>query len=314
MRVDFHAAESRAARRRRPPHRRAARRRPPTPPPPAPSATGSRARSRASPGSSPRSITIRARRWSGSRSSICPARACACSTAAAPSIRSPSKARRVNEAGNVAVSIWRGIPLEDRTTRLTAEIRDADGAVVTILTRPVTFSNVAVRAELVRSRSLLVADGVSRPVLALRLTDSNGRPVHHGLAGDFEVPAPYYPAVEADAQQARQLAGLERARPVWHVEGEDGIAYVELEPTTASGTVTLRFNFRDGELVREQRVEAWLDPGERPWTIVGLAEGTIGFNRLDRNMEALGQDRAATRWSPTAGSRSTPGAGSAAAG
>jgi uncharacterized repeat protein (TIGR01451 family) len=198
---------------------------------------------------------------------------------------------RVNEAGNVAVSIWRGIPLEDRTTRLTAEIRDANGTVVTILTRPVTFSNVAVRAELVRSRSLLVADGVSRPVLALRLTDSNGRPVHHGLAGDFEVPAPYYPAVEADAQQARQLAGLERARPVWHVEGEDGVAYVELEPTTASGTVTLRFNFRDGELVREQRVEAWLDPGERPWTIVGLAEGTIGFNRLDRNMEALGQDQ-----------------------
>ena len=107
------------------------------------------------------------------------------------------------------------------------------------------------------------------------------------------MPAPYYPAVEADAQQARQLAGLERARPVWHVDGEDGVAYVELEPTTASGTVTLRFNFRDGELVREQRVEAWLDPGERPWTIVGLAEGTIGFNRLDRNLEALG-GRAAT--------------------
>ena len=146
------------------------------------------------------------------------------------------------------------------------------------------------RAELVRDRSLLVADGVTRPVIALRMTDRAGRPVHHGLAGDFEVPAPYYPAVEADAQQARQLAGLERARPVWQVAGEDGIAYVELEPTTASGTVTLRFNFRDGEVVREQRVEAWLDPGERPWTIVGLAEGTLGYNRLDRNMEALGAE------------------------
>jgi len=196
---------------------------------------------------------------------------------------------RVNEAGTVAVSLWRGIPLEDRTTMLTAEIRDANGALVETLTRPVTFSNVAVRAELVRERSLLVADGVTRPVLALRLTDRAGRPVHHGLAGDFEVPAPYYPAVEADAQQARQLAGLERARPVWQVEGEDGVAYVELEPTTASGTVTLRFAFRDGEGVREQRLEAWLDPGERPWTIVGLAEGTLGYSRLDRNMEALGQ-------------------------
>jgi len=194
---------------------------------------------------------------------------------------------RANEAGTVAVSLWRGIPLENRTTLLTAEVRDSNGALVTTLTRAVTFSNVAVRAELVRDRSLLVADGVTRPVLALRLTDSNGRPVHHGLAGDFTVPAPYYPAVEADAQQARQLAGLERARPVWHVEGDDGVAYVELEPTTASGTVTLRFAFRDGEIIREQRLEAWLDPGERPWTLVGLAEGTAGYNRLSRNMERI---------------------------
>ena len=201
---------------------------------------------------------------------------------------------RTNEAGTVAVSLWRGIPLANRTTLLTAEIRDAHGAAVQTLTRAVTFSNAAVRAELVRDRSLLVADGVTRPVIALRLTDSNGRPVHHGLAGDFQLPAPYYPAVEADAQQARQLAGLERARPVWHVEGDDGIAFVELEPTTASGTVSLRFTFRDGQAAREQRLEAWLDPGERPWTLVGLAEGTIGYNRLSRNMERL--QRSDRRW------------------
>ncbi|MEA3063756.1 MAG: hypothetical protein QOJ27_184, partial [Sphingomonadales bacterium] len=114
-------------------------------------------------------------------------------------------------------------------------------------------------------------------------------PVRHGLTGDFEVPAPYYPAVEADAQQARQLAGLERARPFWRVEGEDGIAYIELEPTTASGTISLRFNFRDGEAAREQRLEAWLDPGRRPWTIVGLAEGTVGYNRLQGKVEELGE-------------------------
>src|SRR5918997_2282197 len=120
------------------------------------------------------------------------------------------------------------------------------------------------RAELLRERSVLVADGVTRPVLAVRFTDRDGRPVRHGTTGDFEIPAPYYPAVEADAQQARQLAGLERAQPVWRVEGEDGVAYIELEPTTASGTVSLGFNFRDGDTQREQRIEAWLDPGDRP--------------------------------------------------
>jgi uncharacterized repeat protein (TIGR01451 family) len=194
-----------------------------------------------------------------------------------------------NPAGTAAVSVWRGIPVEGRQTELSAEVRNADGSVAETLRRTVRYGASPMRAELLRNRSVLVADGVSRPVLAVRLTDRDGRPVRHGLTGDFEVPAPYYPAVEADAQQARQLAGLERARPFWRVQGEEGVAYIELEPTTASGTVSLRFNFRDGEAQREQRIEAWLDPGQRPWTIVGLAEGTVGYNRLQGKVEDLGE-------------------------
>ena len=196
---------------------------------------------------------------------------------------------RKNAAGTVAVSVWRGIPIEGRQTELSAEIRNADGSTAETLRRLVRYGASPMRAELLRDKSVLVADGVTRPVLAVRLTDREGRPVRHGLTGDFEIPAPYHPAVEADAQQARQLAGLERARPFWRVEGEDGIAYIELEPTTASGTVSLRFSFRDGEAERRQRLEAWLDPGRRPWTIVGLAEGTLGYNRLQGKVEDLGE-------------------------
>jgi uncharacterized repeat protein (TIGR01451 family) len=196
---------------------------------------------------------------------------------------------RKNAAGTASVSLWRGIPIEGRQAELSAEVRNADGSVAQTLRRTVRYGASPMRAELLRDRSLLVADGVTRPVLAVRLTDRDGRPVRHGLTGDFEVPAPYYPAVEADAQQARQLAGLERARPFWRVQGEEGIAYIELEPTTASGAISLRFNFRDGEAAREQRLEAWLDPGRRPWTIVGLAEGTLGYNRLQGKVEALGE-------------------------
>ena len=181
------------------------------------------------------------------------------------------------------------------------------------LTRAVTFSNAAMRAELLRDRSLLVADGVTRPVLAVRLTDRDGRPVRHGLTGDFEVPAPYYPAVEADAQQARQLAGLERARPFWRVEGEDGIAYIELEPTTASGTVSLRFTFRDGEA----------DPRAAARSLARSGRAAVDDRRPRRRHARLqpapGQHRGARRrrrrrCSPTAGSPSTPRAGSAATG
>ena len=216
-------------------------------------------------------------------------------------------------SGAVAVSLWRGVPIDREQVELTADILDAKGQRVQRLKRTVRFVNTAVRAELIRAKSRLVADGVTRPVLALRLTDAAGRPVHHGLAGDFTLPAPYYAAIEADAQQARQLAGLERARPTWRVVGDDGLALVELEPTTASGSVAMRFSFRDGQRVRAQRLEAWLDPGERAWTVVGLAEGTVGFNRLGKHLEALGATMT-KRPPPTAASRSTPRAASRAAG
>ncbi|HEX5184059.1 MAG TPA: hypothetical protein VFW19_13040 [Allosphingosinicella sp.] len=192
--------------------------------------------------------------------------------------------------GKFAVSVWRGIPLETGATELSAEVRNEDGSIAQTLHRTVHYGGSPMQAELLRDRSVLVADGVTRPVIAVRLTDRDGRPVRHGLVGDFQVPEPYYPAVEADAQQARQLAGLERAKPVWRVAGDDGIAYIELEPTTASGSVSLRFAFRDGQTSREQRLEAWLDPGQRPWTLVGLAEGTVGYNRLNNNLEALGNE------------------------
>jgi uncharacterized repeat protein (TIGR01451 family) len=192
--------------------------------------------------------------------------------------------------GQIAVSLWRALDIGERDTKFTAEVRNADGAIVETLTRNVHFANSALHAEFVREKSVLVADGVTRPVIAIRMTDRDGRPVHHGLVGDFAVPAPYYPAVEADAQAARQLAGLERAKPVWRVEGEDGIAYIELEPTTASGALSITLPFRDAQVTRTQRIETWLTPGNRPWTVVGFAEGTVGFNTLNGNLERLGKD------------------------
>lgn len=191
--------------------------------------------------------------------------------------------------GQVAVSIWRGIEIREGENRLVATVKDANGVTVETLERGVHYSITPMRAALIREKSVLVADGVTRPVLAVRLTDRDGKPIRSGLTGDFSVPAPYYPAVEADAQQARQLSGLERARPVWKIAGDDGIAYIELEPTTASGTLTIDFAFRDDKVTRNQTIETWLDPGNRPWTVVGFAAGTIGYNTLDDRMKPVAE-------------------------
>jgi uncharacterized repeat protein (TIGR01451 family) len=197
---------------------------------------------------------------------------------------------RKSPDGRWRVSIWRAVELNSGSNALVAKVLNRGGNVVEELTRTVHYASGPLNAEFLKDRSILVADGITRPVIAVRLTDRDGKPVRHDLVGDFQVPAPYQPAIDVDAQQANQLSGLERARPVWRVEGDDGVAYVTLAPTTASGTVSVTFNFQDGETQRTQRVETWLDPGDRPWTVVGFAAGTVGFNTLDSRIEQLANE------------------------
>ena len=174
------------------------------------------------------------------------------------------------------VSLWRGVPLAGPLTRLTATVRNADGTVAQALTREVRFVGTAAHATWLPERSRLVADGIARPLIAVRITDAAGRPVHAGSVGEVALSAPYEAAQAGDAEQARMLSGLERASPTWRVAGDDGIAYIALAPTTASGALSLDFGFRDRDQVRRQRLDMWLSPGERPWTVVGLADGRIG--------------------------------------
>jgi uncharacterized repeat protein (TIGR01451 family) len=195
-----------------------------------------------------------------------------------------------NADGSVFVTVWRGVVIEEGHNKLVAQIVDSNDTVLETLERSVYFALPPMQAQFVKEHSVLVADGITRPRIAFRLTDRAGKPIQQGATGDFSVNAPYRAAMDADAEQARQLSGLERANPVWRVHDDSGLAFVELEPTTASGSVTLTFNFQSGQSKREQRIDTWLDPGDRPWTVVGLAAGTVGFNKLSEGLETLADD------------------------
>lgn len=187
--------------------------------------------------------------------------------------------------GTFAVSLWRGIPLDGEVTRLAAVIRSERGAVLQTLRRDVHFAAKPARVELVGARSTLIADGRTRPVLALRILDRSGRPVHAGLSGDFGLSAPYESAEAVDGLQLRALTGLARAAPRWLVKGDDGIAYVELAPTMTSGKLHMEFDFADDQQRRRQELDAWIAPGKQAWMVTGLAEARIGALDVARTME-----------------------------
>ena len=193
------------------------------------------------------------------------------------------------EKGRYAVSQWRGVPLINDRTVIEARIVNSFGEVAKTFTRDVFFTSAPAKVEFLPEQSTLIADGRTRPVIAVRVLDRNNRPLREGLAGNFTLNAPYESAEQIDRQQLNQLTGTAPTAARWVVEGENGIARIELAPTMVSGSLRLAFQFDDGEITRRQELDAWIEPGDIEWTVIGLAEGTVGARSVADNMERAGQ-------------------------
>ena len=176
-----------------------------------------------------------------------------------------------NRAKTAAVSRWRGVDLRDGDNQLSAKVFTADGALFATLNRSVHYGGGAVRAELDRQQSVLQADGRTRPVIVLRLFDAYGKPARRGTMGAFRVDPPYRSWWEVQANDDNPLLTSGSREPSFEV-GDDGIARVELEPTTQAGYAVAHLRFSDR---RQQELRVWLAPASRDWILVGLAAGTI---------------------------------------
>jgi uncharacterized repeat protein (TIGR01451 family) len=190
--------------------------------------------------------------------------------------------------GHIMIAQWSGLPLKEGDNQLEARVLDASGQVAKLLTRTVHYANVASRIDYVAERSSLAADGFSRPAIALRLLDRDGKPVRKGTPVSFEVDEPYKAAVEVQAQNDKPLEGLGRGQPTAFVAGDDGIALIELEPTTQAGAVRLTVGTTENGKTRTQEFRPWLQAAAREWVVVGFGAGTVGHSVLSGHARKAG--------------------------
>lgn len=188
----------------------------------------------------------------------------------------------ISRNGRVAVSRWKGVDLLDGNNTIRVVVSNADGSRERSLQREIYFAGPAIRGEFVSELSTLVADGKTRPVIAVRLFDRAGQPSRAGTVGNYRVDAPYRSWWDVEDARRNDLVAIGPREPVYRV-GADGIALIELEPTTRSGELTFKLKF---DHQREQELRAWLSPAGRDWILVGFAEGTAGYNTLSQNAEA----------------------------
>ena len=187
-------------------------------------------------------------------------------------------------ARTVALSTWRGVSLREGDNVFTLSVTDRArqghqrAAPRDLLRRHRRQSHTSTRRDRVFG-----ADGKSRPVIAVRFTDNDGRAVRQGISGEFQINEPYQAYDTLQAIERDPLAGRIGGKPRFEV-GEDGTALIELVPTTKTGEVVLTFMFNDRQ---RQELRVWLTPGNRDWILVGFAQGTLGHKQLSGNMESL---------------------------
>ncbi|MEM0986225.1 MAG: carboxypeptidase-like regulatory domain-containing protein [Pseudomonadota bacterium] len=200
--------------------------------------------------------------------------------------------RRVNP-GNVSRSLtstdrskvllrWRGLDIVRGENLFEAEVTHADGRTET-LTETIWYVTEADRARLVDDQSILVADGRTYPVVAVRLEDAAGRPLRKGTIVDIDVPPPYRLATENALDGLRPVDRPGQLSNVVTV-GDNGIAHIELAPTLETGRIRLNVPLSNE---RVQEIDAYLLPERRDWIVVGLADG--GLELADGALEHPGR-------------------------
>ena len=189
--------------------------------------------------------------------------------------------------GSAAISRWTGVPLRDGDNRLVARVLDAGGGTARVIERVVHYAGIATRAAYDPAHSRLVADGLTRPLLAIRVTDKSGRPVRAGTLVPFRVDQPYVAAIEAEFEQGRQLAGRDRSATTAQVVGDDGIAFITLQPTTQAGAVHAVVTLTEEKTVHTHEVRAWLSASVKDWVVVGFGAGTLGYDMLSKRASGV---------------------------
>lgn len=187
-----------------------------------------------------------------------------------------------------ALSQWKGVDVKNGTNLFVAKVMDRSGNIIKTLEHTLRFSDEVTNAEIIAEESELVADGRTNPVVAIRLTDTEDYPIRPGYGVEFRVNAPFL--IEQSGKfNTQNMVGAAATKQLATI-GKNGIAKIILQPTTNTDDLIITFP----RIVNNENLEVRtrLKATPREWVIVGLAEGTMGYNSIRGNIKKLEGDSA----------------------
>ncbi|MEM8843614.1 MAG: hypothetical protein AAGB35_01060 [Pseudomonadota bacterium] len=178
---------------------------------------------------------------------------------------------------------WKGVDLVEGDNVFVATTYSEDDIQLEQVTQTIHYSGQPIKAQLVPEYSRLIADGKNPIVLAVKFFDKWGYPARPEIIGEYGLSQGYTSLQETRELDKQPLNGLTSSRLTYKVE-QDGIAFIDIEPSTLGGKLTLDFLFIDD---REESIDAWIQAVQKEWILVGLAEGSTGYNNVSGNARAL---------------------------
>ena len=187
-----------------------------------------------------------------------------------------------NKAKTVSVKRWTGVDISKKRNNLTAILQDQSGKELKRIERYVHFTKRSVEASLVSEASVLMADGLNSPVIAIKLEDEDGFAPRPRTFGSFTLDQNHWQVIDNEAPDSVDLNKPQNGQYKYKVS-DDGLVRIKLEPTVRSGYININLELAEGK----RTVKAWLKPSLRDWIMVGFANGTVGHKSLSGNMQSL---------------------------
>lgn len=179
--------------------------------------------------------------------------------------------------GSGYLDIWNGAPLKHGINDVHVIIRGLRGEIVHQDHVEIGFNDEVRQLDYIRKDSQPSTDGHRQPYIVLRATDEEGIPLHPGMRVGLSISSPF-------AFAGKSPQDLETRRTMATVD-PDGLIRLHLAPSRLSGTAQIT------ALAGDTRVttDVFISAAERPWVIVGLAEGTAAHRDIAQHMVAPGQ-------------------------
>jgi len=119
-----------------------------------------------------------------------------------------------------------------------------------------------------------IADGKTPVKVRAQLLDQSGEPINAETQLNF---------VDGNLKPLKDWHKLPELRESRETVVIDRDGYIEFEPVTQSGLYHATLSYNDFSF----EIQTYVTPKYRDWIMVGLAEGTVGYNNVSGNMENL---------------------------